>query len=71
MKSPSDGLLSGPTPILAIPTRDFFQAGLWVQAPHRSSRSDFTQVTSTLDQVSTFGPSGIRFRAVGRIAFLQ
>ena len=34
---------------------------IWGQAPHRSSWSDFTQVTSTLDQVSTFGPSGIRW----------
>ena len=32
---------------------------LWGEAPHRRSRSDFTHVTSTLDQVSTFGPSGI------------
>ena len=43
----------------------------WGQAPHMSSRSDFTQFTSTLGQVSTFGTSGYRSRAVGRIAFLQ
>ena len=36
---------------------------VWGQAPHRSSWSDFTQVTSTLGQVSTFGPSGIRLGA--------